>query len=71
MCKFSKIGVEKNRGGKSIIAVHANIYIQAKWLKIGNEKKSKASINTNYLQFMNPSHYPQLKKNKRILNLKV
>ena len=46
MCKFSKIGVENNRGGKSISAVHGNIYIQAKWLKIGNEKKNKASINT-------------------------
>ena len=48
ICKCSEIGVETNRGGKCISAVHANIYKQTKVLKIGieGEKNSKYKHST-------------------------
>ena len=41
ICKSSKIGVETNRGGKSISAIHVNIYKEAKVVEIGIEKRTQ------------------------------
>ena len=46
ICKSSKIGVETNRGGKSISAIHVNIYISKRKCWKQELKKNTASVNT-------------------------